>query len=247
MESGNAGLLFDVGRSAKQIETALRDNNLDVSKIAGIFITHEHSDHIKGLRVFTKHCKIPVFCTAGTRRALEQIPGAIDESTVIHTLGYDGVECAGMFVKPFRTSHDANESCGYTVCTADNRRASICTDLGYVSDEVKREISGSDLVLIESNHDIMMLENGRYPYVLKRRIMSDIGHLSNEACAVQVSELVSGGTTRVYLAHLSKENNMPPLAYQTSVAKLTEIGAKEGFDYILEVAPRENEGKVVVF
>ena len=150
-----------------------------------------------------------------------------------------GVECRGMFVRPFRTSHDCAESLGFTVETPDERKLSVLTDTGFISDEMKSAVTGSDLILIESNHDIGMLRNGPYTYALKRRILSDKGHLSNAACSELVAELVGSGTTRVVLGHLSKENNMPELAFQTSFAALETAGAKQDSDYNMYVAGQD--------
>ncbi|MEG1244315.1 MAG: MBL fold metallo-hydrolase, partial [Oscillospiraceae bacterium] len=112
---------------------------------------------------------------------------------------------------------------------------------------VMSTISGCDLVLIESNHDVNMLQNGAYPYYLKRRILSDTGHLSNDSCAVAISELLKTGTTRFFLGHLSRENNIPELAYQNTYSVLTQCGAVEGEDFLLSVAPRCNSDKITIF
>ena len=145
------------------------------------------------------------------------------------------MEAAGLFVRPFRTSHDAAESCGYSVVTSDSRRISVCTDTGVITPEIMSAISGSDLCMIESNHDIGMLETGPYPYYLKRRILSSRGHLSNDTCAKTACELIKSGTTRFMLGHLSRENNIPLLARQTTESALSLQGAKNGRDYLLEV------------
>ena len=148
----------------------------------------------------------------------------------------EGVEVGGMVVKGFATSHDCSQSLGYTVETPDERKLSVLTDTGFVSEEMYSAVEGSDLILAESNHDIGMLRNGPYTYALKRRILSDKGHLSNLACADLVTRLVENGTTRLVLGHLSKENNIPQLAFQTSFAALETMGAKEGSDYMMYVA-----------
>ena len=145
-----------------------------------------------------------------------------------------------MFIRPFRTSHDCAESVGYTVETPDNRKLSVLTDTGYVSDEMYNAVSGSDLILAESNHDIGMLRNGPYNYNLKRRILSDKGHLSNAACAELVTKLVGEGTTRLILGHLSKENNLPSLAFETTRSAMSMAGARENIDYLLSVAGDRN-------
>ena len=127
----------------------------------------------------------------------------------------------------FRTPHDSRESTGYRVSTSDGRSLAVATDMGHMTEEVRGALHGCDLVLIESNHDIRMLENGPYPYVLKRRILAATGHLSNDACSCELPNLIRQGTTRLFLAHLSKDNNSPELAYITAQTALAEAGMTE--------------------
>lgn len=245
--SANAGVLIDAGRSAKQLGNMLDHCGVDIKAIQALFITHEHSDHIKGLRVFASRFHLPVYASAGTLSALMQM-GCLEGDFPVQEITPDGVECAGMLVQPFRTPHDCAESVGYRVFTADGRSAAVSTDLGYLTDTVRSALCGADLIAIESNHDVGMLRNGPYPYPLKRRILSRTGHLSNVDCADELYSLADRGTTRFVLAHLSAENNTPELAYQTSVCSLSLCGMKEGLDYTLHVAPRENAaGKTILF
>lgn len=233
--SGTGGILVDVGVSAKQALAALDCIGVDIKDIGAIFVTHEHTDHIKGLRALASKYGIDVYSSKGTLSKLEDMGKLCDKykSTV---MPQEGVECRGMFVRAFHTSHDCAESLGFTVETPDERKISVLTDTGVVTQDMEAAVSGSDLILIESNHDIGMLRNGPYNYNLKRRILSDKGHLSNVACADLVTRLVQNGTTRLVLGHLSKENNIPELAYQTSRASLETAGAKENSDYIMYVA-----------
>lgn len=233
--SSDGGVLIDAGITAKQISAKLAGIDVSPDEIGAIFITHEHSDHVKGLRVFAAKYNIPVFATAGTIEQLEK-NGIADGSFSISTIQSGGVECRGQLIVPFATSHDSAESCGYTVTTSDERKIAVATDTGIVTDTIKEAVDGCDLVLAESNHDIGMLRNGSYPYMLKRRILSDVGHLSNIACSEFVTELVKNGTTRIVLGHLSKENNMPELAFQTTKSALDMINAVHYSDYILKVA-----------
>lgn len=220
---------------------------IDQKAIQAIFITHEHSDHIKGLRVFASRFHIPVYSSRGTLTALLEM-GCLKGDFPVEEITPNGIECAGMLIQPFRTPHDSAESVGYRVFTADGRSAAVSTDLGYMTDTVRSALFGSDLIAIESNHDVGMLRNGPYPYSLKRRILSQTGHLSNLACADELYHFAEQGTTRFVLAHLSAENNTPELAYQTSVCSLALCGMKEGADYTLHVAPRENSmGKTILF
>lgn len=233
--SGTGGILVDVGVSGKQTLAALDCIGVDIADIGAIFVTHEHSDHISGLRALASKYNINVYTSQGTMQKLEEM-GKLCSKYTCSVIPNEGVECRGMFVRPFRTSHDCAESLGFTVETPDDRKISILTDTGYVSDEMYNAVSGSDLILAESNHDVGMLRNGPYTYALKRRILSDVGHLSNIACSELVTRLVNEGTTRIVLGHLSKENNMPALAFETSKAALQAEGAVENSDYMMYVA-----------
>ncbi len=236
--TGTKGILIDVGVSGKQTLAALDCIGVDISDIGAIFITHEHTDHIKGMRALASKYGIDVYASEGTIKKLEE-SGKLCDKFKCNVIPENGVECADMFIKGFRTSHDCAESLGFTVLTPDERKISVLTDTGIITDDMYAAVEGSDLILAESNHDIGMLRNGPYTYNLKRRILSDKGHLSNLACADLVTRLVENGTTRLVLGHLSKENNMPELAYQTSYAALETMGAKEGSDYVMYVAGKD--------
>ena len=233
--SAKGGILIDAGVSAKQINLKLDCIGVNPVDIGAIFVTHEHSDHVRGLRVFASKHKIPVYATQGTVDALIG-SGVANGSFEINPVDSNGVEINGQFIVPFRTSHDSAQSCGFVVTTTDDRKIAVATDTGYVTEETRAAVKGCDLILAESNHDIGMVRNGIYPYLLKRRILSDIGHLSNIDCSNFVTELVKNGTTRIVLGHLSKENNIPELAFQTSKSALDCAGAVQFRDYILTVA-----------
>ncbi len=232
---GDDSILIDTGITAKQLDEALWRIGVDGDSIHNIFITHEHSDHIKGLKVFTKKHKARVIMTGGTYEALTQTD-VLDNANECCIIGPDGIEIGCMHIKPFAISHDTIEPCGYTVEMANGRKIAVATDLGIMTDTVLNAIMGCDLVMLESNHDVNMLQCGNYPYMLKRRILGAKGHLSNDACAETLTKLIASGTTRFVLGHLSRENNIPQLAYQTSVSALEMAGAKEGDDYFIRVA-----------
>ncbi len=232
---GDDSILIDVGMTAKQMDEALWRIGVDGDSIRNIFITHEHSDHIKGLKVFTKKHKARVIMTGGTYEALTKTD-ALDNVAECSIITPDGIDVGCMRIKPFAISHDTIEPCGYTVEMANGRKIAVATDLGIMTDEVLNAITGCDLVMLESNHDVNMLQCGGYPYMLKRRILGVKGHLSNDVCAETLTKLIKSGTTRFFLGHLSRENNMPQLAYQTSVSALEMAGAREGEDYFIRVA-----------
>lgn len=245
--SAKEGILIDAGRSAKQIAGMLQNCEIDISNIKAIFVTHEHSDHVSGLRVFASRYHLPVYASCGTLTALDSM-GCLNEKFDYGVISSKGIECAGMSIRPFHISHDSAECVGYRIETGDGHKIALSTDMGYMSDEVRDQLTGADMVILESNHDIGMLQNGPYPYPLKRRILSKTGHLSNKDCSAELNGLVQKGATRFILAHLSTENNTPDLAYQTSLCSLTMAGMKQGKDFELYVAPRENTAaKTIIF
>ena len=239
--TSSAGILIDAGITYSRLLEGLRRSELDISAIQAIFITHIHSDHIKGLSVLTKKTGIPVF-------AQEITINHLIASECLHSRGEvlrRPVEAAGMEIKAFCTPHDTVQSCGFRITTSDGKQCAVCTDLGHITLEVEENLSGCDLVLLESNYDEKMLKFGGYPEYLKARIRSKRGHLSNRDCAAQVEKLISDGTTRVILGHLSQENNTPQTADSTIEAALS--GFVRNKDYILDVAPVETTGKCMIF
>ena len=238
---------MDAGVSCKALLTALSARDIAPEKIRALFLTHEHIDHIKGVRVLLKKYAIPLFAS---RQTLEWLAdhGELPAGAQVREISPSEPVSAGeMEVLPFQASHDSLSCCGYTVSLPDGRKISVATDLGYVSEEVHRAIHGSDLVLLEANYDEAMLRCGPYPYPLKRRIASDSGHLSNDSSAQEARSLVDTGTTRLVLGHLSRENNHPELARETVRSELTLAGMAEGGDYQLSVAPRSEPGPMMIF
>lgn len=233
--SSGEGVLIDAGRSCKQLEAALALNGVDIRQIGAVFVTHEHIDHCSALRVLVKKYDLAVYASAGTLRALEM--GQKLEPNARTYVIEDSAAVGNMRVERINTPHDAAESCCYRVTAADGKSALIATDMGKMTDPVRLAAAKSDFVVLESNHDLEMLKYGPYPYPLKKRILSDLGHLSNEACASELAELVRGGTLRLMLGHLSEQNNTPAVALRTSVAELERAGLKYNSDFTLGVAP----------
>ena len=234
--TADGGILIDAGVSAKRIETALSQRDIDPHTIRAVLVTHEHSDHIAGLRVLCKRYGWPVIASNGTLSAMVECNN-IETCRRMYCME-DGqrVTIGNMQISAFATPHDSRESFGYRITEDGGKSIAIATDMGYITKTVTDAIAGVDLVHIESNHDLSMLRNGPYPYPLKQRIAGEGGHLSNNACAELLPRLLRSGAERFVLAHLSEENNLPSLARQTSAAALAAIGAAEGADYLLDVA-----------
>lgn len=239
----SAGLLLDAGRSARQLTGALQRCGIDPLAVQGILITHEHSDHIAGVRVFAKKYGIPVFASQGTLLAIDSSLEGVERWVMEEEL-----QLAGMTVRPFSTPHDSAQSLGFRIRTEDGRQFALATDLGALTGCVREHLLGAEFVVIESNHDKEMLRNGPYPAYLKRRILAGTGHLSNGECAAFLPELAQAGTKRFLLAHLSRENNTPTLAREAALSSLCGAGLSQGTDFWLGVAPVENqEGKAIIF
>jgi len=238
------GILIDAGVSARRLCAALCGIGVDPRRVGAVFVTHEHIDHIAGLRVFCEKHHVPVFATQGTLRALER-QGALTAGMRVSPIPFEGipfegipsggVEAGGLLVRSFRTSHDAAEPCGFTCEAESGETFAVATDTGFLTDETREALAGCDTIMLESNHEVTMLQNGPYPYFLKRRILSDLGHLSNAACADFLPRLLRGGAGRFYLAHLSRENNTPEVACACARAAFDSAGARAGIDYELKV------------
>lgn len=209
LSSVGTHILIDAGISMRRISTALSGAGLDLKDISGVLITHEHSDHISGLKMLIKHYSIPVYAPHTIANRLRGMLPDIDPCLRIISVG-EPFGLGSFMVKAFHTPHDTDESVGYRV--EGGGSFAMATDMGCVTDEVLGALTGADTVLIEANHDVDMLSYGAYPIYLKRRILSNRGHLSNENCARLALYLSQHGTRQIVLGHLSRENNRPELA-----------------------------------
>lgn len=241
---GENKILVDIGVSAKRCEQKLRAVGVEPSDIRGVFVTHEHRDHVAGVRVFAARYGIPVFAHPDVLLQMAQ-QGFLNEKVDARPFAAAGA-FMDMLAEPFALSHDSVACQGYKFTLPDGRRVAVCTDTGCITPEAQAALSGTDLVFLESNHEPSMVRAGTYPYPLQQRILSDSGHLSNMDCAAFAGQLLRSGTTRIVLSHLSRENNLPSLAYQTTVTALTELGARPDVDYRLQVAAPEQEGGCLV-
>lgn len=226
-------LLLDAGISTRRIKTALAALGLTVDDLSGILITHEHTDHIGGLQTLVKHHRVPLYASAATARQIAyRVAGA--EPLLRGVESGQDFAVGSCRVTAFATSHDAAGSQDYRIDTPDGAVGAL-TDTGYVTDEARSALRGVDLLVLESNHDVEWLLSGPYPYSLKQRILSDFGHLSNDAAAAFAAEMAHAGTQEIILAHLSRENNTPIRAWDT-VARALDA---QGLSPRLSVAPRK--------
>lgn len=211
LDGPEGALLVDAGLSAREIVKRIQIAGRDPGRVRGILVTHDHSDHVRGVRVLAQRLSIPVFGTRGT------LDMAGLRQTVHATCIFPGGEfqAAGFTVNPFSLPHDASDPVGYILSIA-GARVGIATDLGCATALVKTRLEGCDFLFLESNHDEKMLMEGPYPWFLKQRIRSRMGHLSNDASAGILSELIHDGLNGVVLAHLSEMNNSPDIALGTA-------------------------------
>ena len=216
------GVLIDAGISMRRTQAALAQAGYKISEFGGVLITHEHSDHISGLKMLLKYHRLPVFAPRTVASRLRGMLPEIEDCLHVIPVG-EAFDLGEFSVRAFHTPHDTDESVGYRIEGAGV--FAHATDMGCVTEEVMDGLLGADTALIESNHDEQMLRYGPYPVYLKRRILSDHGHLSNENCAALARKLAESGTGRIILGHLSRENNKPELALAASEAALEGTGA----------------------
>lgn len=225
IEINGKKILIDLGLNAKRISAALSGIGIGFQDIDAVFITHTHNDHVSALPVCRKRLECPVYMTEISYITLHT------DGVGILTAGESYELLGGIKVTVFDTSHDCPGSVGFRF-DAGGSSLGYATDLGYVSDEILNVLTGAETVVLEANHDVTLLKKGPYPYYLKKRILSNNGHLSNDICAETARYLAHNGTKTIFLAHLSRENNTPSIAHDT-VKK-----ALEGTDTKLVILPQ---------
>ena len=219
-QTDSTKILIDAGQSAKKIEEALSSIDIDPFSINGILVTHEHSDHVKGLGVLSKKFHIPVYANLETWNAMENQREKIEDNN-IKFFSFNKFSIGDIDVNPFSIPHDAANPCGFNIYNND-KKMSIATDIGHINKEILNNLLDSNFLLLEANYEPEVLRYSKYPYLLKSRISGPNGHLSNIDAGKTISYLVNRGLNKVMLGHLSHENNFPELAYKTVVEQLIE-------------------------
>ena len=245
--SDNTHLLVDTGISKKKIDAGLKELDIKGEELDGILITHEHSDHIQGLGVFSRKYEVPIYATPGTIEGIENYAplGRMPEG-LLHPIHTDESFILGdITIDPFRISHDAKEPSGYRM-NCCGKSVAVATDLGIYDEYTVSKLKSLDAVLLEANHDIHMLEVGSYPYYLKRRVMGDKGHLSNELSGRLLCDILHDNLKHILLGHLSKENNYAKLAYETVKLEVTlSDNIYKGEDLDMAVARRDMISEII--
>lgn len=246
--SDEHSILVDAGISAKRIEQGLNSFDMTAKDLDGIFVTHEHSDHIKGIGVMARRYHVPIYGTPGTISEIKQMSnlGKIEED-LFHTVAADTVlEMGDLSIEPFTISHDAAEPVGYKIENGD-KKAAVATDMGVYNQYIVDKLQNLDALLLEANHDINMLQVGSYPYYLKRRILGERGHLSNESAGRLLCELLHDNMKAIFLGHLSHENNYEKLAFETVCSEVT-MGDNpyKSSDFRIAVAHRDMVSECVI-
>jgi len=242
---GGQHFLVDAGISGKRIEHALQELKINIRDLSGVFVTHEHRDHITAVGVLARRFKIPVYATPFTWRYFLRhgVIGVVAEDLIRHIVPGQVLDIGGVAVTAFDISHDASQPAGYSF-EFDEEKAVIATDLGHVTDTVRQHLKGAGVIMIESNHDPEMLERGPYPRQLKDRVAGNRGHLSNAAAGMLLVEAASTRLEYIVLAHLSEDNNSPMIAFDTvkRILDVNDVHVKQ-----LIIAERHHIGEMVLY
>ena len=244
VKNNDTRILIDAGVSTKKITTALSKIGESPDKIDAVLISHEHKDHIQGIKVFFKKYGVPVYANAKTWGEIEKFTqDVIPDGEKRYFVTNEEFKLKDITVRPFAISHDAVEPVGFNIF-ADEKKLTTATDLGYISNDIMTALDSSDLIFIESNHDKEMLRMGIYPWYLKQRILSKEGHLSNDAAGRAIAYFAQRGTKKFILGHLSKNNNFPELAYQTVKNILSSHNLSITDDISVSIASQDNIGEM---
>ncbi|WP_163969303.1 MBL fold metallo-hydrolase [Oceanobacillus halotolerans] len=223
IESDKERLLVDAGLSGKKMDELMTMVQVNPTRLTGILVTHEHSDHIKGLGIMARKYNLPIYANEKTWNAMEGSLGKLSLDQKFHFDLGEVKTFGDIDIESFGVSHDAAEPMFFTF-HHDGKKVALVTDLGYVSERIKKTVENADAYIFEANHDVDMLRMGRYPWNVKRRILGDSGHVSNEDCGLALSEIIGNDTKRIYLAHLSLDNNIKDLARMSVENVLNERG-----------------------
>lgn len=234
-------ILIDAGVSGKKIEQGLAQMKLTGNDIDGLFITHEHSDHIKGAGIFSRRFNVPIYATYETWAAMEASLGNILPSNKRFVYTEENCLINDICVKPFSIPHDAVDPVGYNIF-AGGKKVTLATDIGHVTEELRQNIAESEILLLEANHDEQMVQSGAYPWHLKKRILSNEGHLSNTSAGELLASVMDGKMKHVLLGHLSQENNEPRLAFATVEKILQKNKIIVGKHFEMNMALRHQTG-----
>jgi len=240
IKTDNATILIDAGLSGKKIQQEIVNIGEDPKKIDAIFITHEHIDHVQGAGIMSRRLNVPIYANRETWEAMSAVIGDIKTENI--KILDDCAEIGDLTIIPFDISHDSSHPVGYNVF-CKNKKISLVTDTGCVNDLIINSIMDSDILLIESNHDEDMVLIGPYPWPLKRRVLGEYGHMSNDTAGELISKVVRKGNEIVLLGHLSKENNFPQLAYKTVENILRENSIEVNPGVCLEMTYRDRASK----
>jgi len=243
VETPNSKVLIDAGVSTKKIETALSDLEVDIHDIDAVLVTHEHSDHVKGLGTLAKKFNIPIYANQETWDAMPEIAEKVQLENQNLFKPNEKFDIGDLKILPFSIPHDAANPCGFNLFY-ENQKISIATDLGHMDNQLIKYLEESQFILLEANYDPNILKCSRYPYLLKQRIAGPNGHLSNETAGKTISALMKKDLKEVMLGHLSKENNFPELAYQTVAEELMKNNSDIN-TIRLSVANRNAPGKII--
>jgi len=231
-------VLIDAGISCKQIIMRMENLGLDPARLSGLFVSHEHSDHVRGIEIFTKRYEIPVYITQGTFDACRF---KVNDRLVNFIKPGEKICFGGIKVNPFSKSHDAADPCSFML-NSDKKNVAVMTDIGKTCKNVIGNIKKADAAFLETNYDEDMLKNGMYPHFLKQRILADTGHMSNFSAGLLALEHASSKLKHVVLSHLSGNNNVPELALKTFKGFVRE---RKDLDINVDVASRDKESSLI--